>query len=83
MAGVLATIAFSAAGTFAILKLLAMFGPVRATARDEGLGLDVTQHGEEAYSRGEGAILVLPDAGPARILPVAPPARLETEPGTG
>ena len=24
----------------------------------EGKGLDVTQHGEEAYSRGEGAILV-------------------------
>jgi Amt family ammonium transporter len=31
---------------------------VRATAREEGIGLDVTQHGEEAYSRGEGAILV-------------------------
>jgi Amt family ammonium transporter len=69
-AGVLATIAFSAVGTFAILKLLALFGVVRATARDEGLGLDVTQHGEEAYSRGEGAILVLPEAGAARGLPV-------------
>ena len=31
--------------------------PLRADAREEGLGLDVTQHGEEAYSRGEGAIL--------------------------
>jgi Amt family ammonium transporter len=69
-AGVLATIAFSAVGTFAILKLLAVFGAVRATARDEGLGLDVTQHGEEAYSRGEGAILVLPEAGTARGVPV-------------
>src|SRR5437870_9178397 len=54
--GVLATIAFSAAGTFAIVKVLGLAAPVRATARDEGLGLDVTQHGEEAYSRGEGAI---------------------------
>jgi len=69
-AGVLATIAFSALGTFVILKVLALFGTVRATARDEGLGLDVTQHGEEAYSRGEGAILVLPEAGAARGLPV-------------
>ena len=68
-AGILATIAFSALGTFAILKVLALFGTVRATARDEGLGLDVTQHGEEAYSRGEGAILVLPEAGAARGLP--------------
>ncbi|MEP6470733.1 MAG: ammonium transporter [Acidobacteriota bacterium] len=69
-AAVLATIAFSAAGTFVILKILTLFGVVRATARDEGLGLDVTQHGEEAYSRGEGAILVLPEAGAARGLPV-------------
>ena len=58
-----ATIAFSALGmTFVILKLL---GPRRAAARrgsrDEGLGLDVTQHGEEAYAQGEGAILVLRD----------------------
>src|SRR5207249_5667794 len=61
--GVLATIAFSAAGTFAIVKVLGLAARVRATARDEGLGLDVTQHGEEAYSRGEGAILVLPASG--------------------
>jgi Amt family ammonium transporter len=80
-AGVLATIAFSAAGTFAIVKLLALFGVVRASARDEGLGLDVTQHGEEAYSRGEGAILVLPDAGGSHGLPVA--ARTFVETGAG
>jgi Amt family ammonium transporter len=81
-AGVLATIAFSAAGTFAIVKLLALFGVVRASARDEGLGLDVTQHGEEAYSRGEGAILVLPDAGASHGLPVAACALAETGAGS-
>ena len=80
--GVLGTIAFSAAGTFAIVKLLGVFGAVRATPRDEGLGLDVTQHGEEAYSRGEGAILVLPDVGTSSGLPVTAPALLDTEPGT-
>jgi Amt family ammonium transporter len=55
-------IAFSALGTVAILKLISLFAPLRVSARDEGLGLDVSQHGEEAYARGEGAILVLPDA---------------------
>jgi Amt family ammonium transporter len=29
------------------------------------MGLDVTQHGEEAYSSGEGSILVIHEAGPA------------------
>jgi Amt family ammonium transporter len=76
--GVVATIAFSAAATFTIVKLLGLVGAVRATPRDEGLGLDVTQHGEEAYSRGEGAILVLHEAGSPRGLPVAGTALVET-----
>jgi Amt family ammonium transporter len=58
-------IVFSAGMTFTILKAVGAFVPLRATVREEGLGLDVTQHGEEAYGHGEGAILVLPD------LPVA------------
>jgi Amt family ammonium transporter len=69
-AGVAATLAFSALGTFVLLKLVGLVVPLRATAREEGLGLDVTQHGEEAYSQGEGAILVLRDsAPPAPALP--------------
>jgi len=56
---VLATLVYSGAGTFVIVKLLGLATALRTDARDEGLGLDVTQHGEEAYSRGEGAILVL------------------------
>jgi Amt family ammonium transporter len=31
---------------------------VRVCANDEGRGLDVSQHGEEAYANGEGAILI-------------------------
>jgi Amt family ammonium transporter len=58
IAAIAATIAYSAIGTFVILKVVALVSTVRATAREEGIGLDVTQHGEEAYSRGEGAILV-------------------------
>ncbi len=66
--GVLAALAFSAVGTVVILKLIGLVTPLRASAREEGLGLDVSQHGEEAYARGEGAILVLSDE------PVAAPA---------
>ena len=33
--------------------------------RDEALGLDVSDHGEEAYADGEGAILIGPDLVPS------------------
>ncbi len=59
--GVLATIVYSAAGTFAVLKLVGLVIPLRATIRAEGVGMDITQHGEEAYAEGEGAVLVLHD----------------------
>jgi ammonium transporter, Amt family len=72
---VLAAIVFSAAGTFVLLKLIGLFASLRATAKDEGLGLDVTQHGEEAYGHGEGAILVLPDA--TKVPTAAPMPQLE------
>jgi ammonium transporter, Amt family len=61
LAAVAATIAYSGVATFAILKLVGVVVPLRAEAGDEGLGMDVTQHGEEAYADGEGAILVLPE----------------------
>ena len=60
---------YSAGATWGILKLVALLARLRATAHEEGLGLDVTQHGEEAYTSGEGAILVLHEAeGPAAPL---------------
>jgi Amt family ammonium transporter len=61
VAAVGATMLYSGAATFVLLKLVGVVVPLRAEATDEGLGLDVTQHGEEAYAEGEGAILVLPD----------------------
>jgi ammonium transporter, Amt family len=68
-AAVLAVAVYSAGATWGILKLVALLARVRATAHEEGLGLDVTQHGEEAYTSGEGAILVLHEAeGPAAPL---------------
>jgi Amt family ammonium transporter len=56
---VLATIIYSVVATFIIVKALALVTSLRTEPREEGLGLDFTQHGEEAYSRGEGAILLL------------------------
>jgi len=70
--GVASSVVYSAIGTFAILKLLQLVTALRAAPRSEGLGMDVTQHGEEAYSNGEGSILVMPVVGavgvPARAL---------------
>jgi len=56
---IVATIVYSVVGTYIIVKALSFVTSLRTDARDEGLGLDFTQHGEEAYSRGEGAILLL------------------------
>jgi len=47
--------------TFAILKLLGLVAELRADRKAEGLGMDVSQHGEEAYTSGEGSVLVLTD----------------------
>ncbi|MEW6284545.1 MAG: ammonium transporter, partial [Candidatus Eremiobacterota bacterium] len=56
---VVAAILYSAVGTAVLLKVIGAVTPLRADLRTEGHGLDVTQHGEEAYSSGEGAILLL------------------------
>ena len=60
---IVATIAYSAVATFVVVKVIALGFNLRASVKEEGIGLDVTQHGEEAYSRGEGAILVHADGG--------------------
>ncbi|WP_245606124.1 ammonium transporter [Thermus amyloliquefaciens] len=62
-------IAYTALATFLLLKLTGLLTPLRASPKEEGLGLDVTQHGEEAYVEGEGAILVLPEATPPGLKP--------------
>jgi Amt family ammonium transporter len=54
----LVTPAYAFATTWLILKLVGAATSLRAGARDEALGMDVTQHGEEAYLTGEGAILL-------------------------
>ncbi|MFL5507352.1 MAG: ammonium transporter [Gemmatimonadales bacterium] len=58
--GVATSVVYAGVMTFAILKLLGAVTALKAVPRSEGLGMDVTQHGEEAYGSGEGSILVLP-----------------------
>jgi ammonium transporter, Amt family len=57
----LAAPAYAFVATFLLLKLIGAVMPLRASEREEALGMDVVQHGEEAYVTGEGAILVEPD----------------------
>jgi ammonium transporter, Amt family len=58
IAAVAATIAYSVLATFVLIKLVGLVTDIRASAKDEGMGLDLTQHGEEAYTDWEGAILI-------------------------
>jgi ammonium transporter, Amt family len=55
---VLVAPAYAFTMTFAILRVIALATPLRASERDEAVGMDIVQHGEEAYATGEGAILV-------------------------
>ena len=55
---------YAFAMTYVLLRVMGLFTKLRASEREEALGMDVIQHGEEAYASGEGAILVLPDAPP-------------------
>jgi Amt family ammonium transporter len=48
--GVLFTMVFAGAATFAILKVVNAIAGVRVTEEEETLGLDLSQHGESAYN---------------------------------
>ena len=50
--------AYAFGATYVLLRVMGALFPLRAGEREEALGMDVTQHGEEAYITGEGAILV-------------------------
>jgi Amt family ammonium transporter len=71
-AAVLAAPLYAFGATFLILRLVGVAMPLRATADEEALGMDVTQHGEEAYLTGEGAILVTATAEEAERMAASP-----------
>lgn len=60
--GVIATIAWTGLATWGILTAIRAITPLRVSARSEASGVDVGEHGEEGYTDGEGAILVLATA---------------------
>ncbi|MFL5903983.1 MAG: ammonium transporter [Solirubrobacteraceae bacterium] len=64
---------YAFAMTYAILRVIGWLMPLRVTEKQEALGMDVVQHGEEAYASGEGAILVAHEADGERPVPVAQP----------
>ncbi|HKO36941.1 MAG TPA: ammonium transporter [Solirubrobacterales bacterium] len=70
---VMAAPTYAFVATFVLLKVIGALMPLRVGDRDEATGLDVTQHGEEAYVTGEGAILLLPDDHEKVAVPVADP----------
>ncbi len=51
-----ASIVYSGIMSFVLLKVIGLVVPLRATASDETSGLDVTQHGEEAYIHDSGGL---------------------------
>ena len=42
--------AFSFAGSYVLLRVINLVTPIRVTPEEEEAGLDLTQHGEEAYA---------------------------------
>ena len=45
---------YSGVVSFALLKVIGLIMPLRATDEEEGVGLDITQHSEEAYLHASG-----------------------------
>jgi Amt family ammonium transporter len=50
-----AAIVYSGVVSFILLKVIGMVIPLRAGTNEESVGLDITQHGEEAYLHVGGA----------------------------
>ena len=49
LAGIVITIAVAVIGTLICVAVVKLFTPLRVTTREEQLGLDISQHGENAY----------------------------------
>ncbi len=55
---VVVAIAYSFTVSYVLFRALGLVMTLRVGLRDEGVGLDVVEHGEEAYTSGEGHILI-------------------------
>ncbi|HEX5108274.1 MAG TPA: ammonium transporter [Vicinamibacterales bacterium] len=75
---VLAAIVYSGVVSFVLLKLIGLVIPLRASSTDESEGLDITQHGEEAYlNMGGGTLLSETKVADPASQPVLKPARAD------
>jgi len=68
----LAAPAYAFIGTLILIWLVRLVMPLRASERDQARGMDVLEHGEEAYTTGEGAILVSDSERKEKLAPVVP-----------
>ena len=67
--GIVAAMLYSGVATAMLLKLIGLAVPLRSHVREEAVGMDITQHGEEAYTHGEGAVLLVQTAATTRENP--------------
>jgi Amt family ammonium transporter len=51
LVGIAVVGAYSFVGTYIILKVINVFSPLRVTPEEESKGLDLAEHGEEAYAQ--------------------------------
>jgi Amt family ammonium transporter len=63
------TIVYSGVVSFVLLKIIGLVIPLRASRDDEAVGLDLSNHGEEAYVHGEAGGTAIPHAGGAKPAP--------------
>ncbi|MCY4170126.1 MAG: ammonium transporter [Bacteroidetes bacterium] len=64
---VVAVAVFSGVVTYIILKVIGLITSLRAENAEEGLGMDIVAHGEEAYATGEGAVLLNEKEAPSSV----------------
>ena len=56
---IVAVAVYCGAMTFIILKVIGLVSPLRPSEKEEARGMDLLNHGEEAYASSSGAILLL------------------------
>jgi Amt family ammonium transporter len=50
LVGIVIVAVFAFVGSYVLLRVINVFSPIRVSHRDEDTGLDLSQHGEEAYA---------------------------------
>jgi Amt family ammonium transporter len=77
--GLVAVAAYSGVVTLGLITGVNALARVRSGHRDEAVGLDVSQHGEEAYTDDDGAVLVMPAVSAAAATRSGETARMPVE----